>query len=108
MIFPASFDRENLEVVWYSGTVSRSGGVFEAVGVNEIARFFDQALSDPSCPYIDSRLELAEQFLEIVKADFDADRLEVWYNDGGHNATLSLCVFAGKTEQWIELFWSID
>jgi hypothetical protein len=46
--------------------------------------------------------------LEIVKSEFSATELEIWFNDGDGNATLSIGINQGEQEQWLELFWSVD
>jgi hypothetical protein len=107
--YPARFDRDNLEVVWYSGSgTQRSGGFFVKTEISGIAEFFDQALQDPSHPFAESRKELAEKFIALVEQELSPTALEFWYNDGGHNATLSVCLSLGAEETWLELFWSID
>jgi hypothetical protein len=46
--------------------------------------------------------------LEIIKSEFSTTELEIWFNDGGGNATLSIGINPGAQEQWLELFWSVD
>jgi hypothetical protein len=106
--FPTSFDRDNLEMIWYSGDSRRSGGFFELVDVQGVATFLGLALGY-SADYCDTlRQILAAELLEIVKSEFSATALEIWFNDGGGNATLSIGINPGEQEQWLELFWSVD
>ena len=86
--YPASFDRNDLEVIWICGAVERSEGFFRIAGQGDIARFFDQALWAPTAPNAESRVELAEKFLSLVKSDMSANQVEVWYHDGGITAFL--------------------
>jgi hypothetical protein len=107
--YPASFDRDNLEVIWHSGSrTQRSGGFFVKTEIDGISEFFDQALCDPSHPWAESRKELAERFVALIEEELSPTALEFWYNDGGHNATLSVCLSPGLNEKWLELFWSVD
>lgn len=106
--YPASFDRADLEVIWVCGGVERSEGFFRNATLEDIARFFDQALWDPMAPNAESKLKLAECFLSLVKAEMAASQLEAWYHDGGIKAFLYVCTDPGDNEQWMELFWSVD
>lgn len=106
--YPASFDRNDLEMIWICGGVKRSGGFFELASVEDIARFFDQVLSNPSGHNAKDRLQVANEFLALVKNEMAAKQLELWYNDDGMNATVYVCINPGTDEQWIELFWSVD
>jgi hypothetical protein len=106
--FPTSFDRDNLEMIWYSGDNRRSGGFFELVEVQGVAAFLGLALGYSADDCQTLRQILAAELLEIVKSEFSAPALEIWYNDGGGNATLSIGINPGEQEQWLELFWSVD
>jgi hypothetical protein len=106
--FPASFDRDNLEMIWYSGDSRRSGGFFELVEVQGVATFLGLALGYAADHCETLRQILAAELLEIVKSEFSAPALEIWYNDGGGNAMLSIGINPGEQEQWLELFWSVD
>jgi hypothetical protein len=106
--FPTSFDRDDLEMIWYSGDSRRSGGFFELVEVQGVATFLGLALGYAADHCETLRQILAAELLEIVKSEFSATQLEIWFNDGGGNATLSIGINPGEQEQWLELFWSVD
>lgn len=107
--YPATFDRDNLEVIWNAGTKhQRLGGFFVKTEAGGIAEFFDQALCDPSHPWAESRKVLAEKFVELITQELSSCAPEFWYNDDGHNATLSVCISSETEGKWLELFWSID
>jgi hypothetical protein len=106
--FPTSFDRDDLEMIWYSGDNRRSGGFFELVEVQGVAAFLGLALGYDTDHCETLRQILAAELLEIVKSEFSATQLEIWFNDGGGNATLSIGINPGEQEQWLELFWSVD
>jgi hypothetical protein len=106
--FPTAFDRDDLEMIWYSGDSRRSGGFFELVEVQGVATFLGLALGYAADHCETLRQILAAELLEIVKSEFSATQLEIWFNDGGGNATLSIGINPGEQEQWLELFWSVD
>jgi hypothetical protein len=85
--FPTSFDRDDLEMIWYSGDSTRSGGFFELVDVPGVAAFWGLALGYTADYCETQRQTLAAKFLEIVKSEFSTHTLEIWFNDGGGNAT---------------------
>jgi hypothetical protein len=106
--YPTTFDRNNLEVTYDSGTrIQRSGG-FVSVGVEGVARFFDQALGDPDHSSSASRMALAEDFLMLVKQELKAEELEIWHFTGEIDGDLFVCISPGANERWLGLSWSVD
>jgi hypothetical protein len=106
--FPTSFDRNNLEMIWYSGDSQRSGGFFELVDRQGVATFLGLALGYSADRCETLRQILAAELLAMIQSELSATELELWFNDGGGNATLSIGINPGEQEQWLELFWSVD
>jgi len=107
--FPAVFDRNNLEVIYGTGTRhQRSGGCFVTVGIEGVARFFDQALGDPGHSSSESRMELAGKFLLLIKQELAAAELEIWSYTGDIDGNLFVCISPGAKERWLALSWSVD
>ena len=95
-------------MVWYSGDSQRSGGFFELVDSQGVATFLGLALGYSADRCETLRQTLAAELLAMIQSELSATELELWFNDGGGNATLSICINPGEQEQWLELFWSVD
>lgn len=105
--FPASFDRNNLEVTYVGRDTDRSAGSFVKVDIRGISIFLNQVLGTPSQSNAVPRIELAEKLVQLLTDEMVSTALEFWYHDGGYNATLSICLSPGDGESWLELYWCL-